>query len=100
MPSSPRPSKSTSVRRCARGSTGSPPGPAPGTGRLREGFDLVETGLALMEQNLRRDHPGATEEEIREKALEWMSGPARSQEAPGFLVRSPGRLARLLRDQD
>lgn len=80
--------------------TASPPGPGRGSSPPGEALDLVATGLDLMEQNLRRDHPDATEEEVDRLALEWMSGTAWSQETPGYLVRSPGRLARLLRDED
>ena len=56
--------------------------------KLRVTFDLVETGLALQRQNIRRRHPAASEAEIDRRFDEWLgdrppdrTGPA----APIFL---------------
>lgn len=45
--------------------------------RLRVAFDLFESGIALMRQNLRRRHPGASDEEIESMLGEWL------EERPG-----------------
>ncbi len=45
--------------------------------KMRATFDLFTAGVRLMEQNLRRKHPGASDEEIRERVGAWL------QERPG-----------------
>jgi hypothetical protein len=40
--------------------------------RLRLALDLFETGVAIMEQNLRRENPQATQEEIQEMLSRWL----------------------------
>ena len=40
--------------------------------KLRAAFDLHTAGVRLQEQNLRRRHPEASEEEIREKLEAWL----------------------------
>lgn len=60
----------------------------------RQMFDLYQTAKDLMEQNLRRRHPEAGEEEIAGRLLAWLhhrpgaehgdvSGPVRVREFPG-----------------
>jgi len=39
---------------------------------FRTTLDLFETGVDLMRQNLRRSHPGATEEELERLLGEWL----------------------------
>ena len=45
----------------------------------------VDDGVALMRQNLRRRHPGATEEEIERQLLQWLRDRpgAESGDCPG-----------------
>jgi hypothetical protein len=38
----------------------------------RTTLDLFETGLGLMRQNLRRDHPDATDQEIERRLHQWL----------------------------
>jgi Rv0078B-related antitoxin len=40
--------------------------------RLRLAFDLSETGFLIMEQNLRRRYPEASESEIRQRLTAWI----------------------------
>lgn len=68
------------------------------TGKLRDALELLGLGHAVMEQNLRREHPGASDAEIEQRLAAWESGSEQGEGAPGFLVRSPRRLAKLLRD--
>ena len=39
---------------------------------LRAAFDLYEFGESLMRQNLRREHPGASDAEIELRIREWL----------------------------
>ncbi len=41
-------------------------------GAFRVTLDLFETGVALMRQNLRRQDPSATEEEIDQRLVAWL----------------------------
>ena len=41
-------------------------------GRVVETLDLFEAGVAMMEQNLRRRDPGATDREIEERLDAWI----------------------------
>jgi hypothetical protein len=66
--------------------------------KLRQAFELLGLSSTLMEQNLRRDHPGASEAEIDNHLAAWRAETDWAEEAPGFIVRSPKRLAKLLRD--
>ena len=53
---------------------------------LRTTLDLFNTGLDLMRQNLRRDHPQANEDEIDRRLRQWL------QERPGAEAGDcPGR---------
>jgi len=40
--------------------------------RARAAFDLCETAEQMMRQNLRRWHPEASEQEIRERFKAWL----------------------------
>lgn len=42
------------------------------TEKLRAAFDLHTAGVRLMEQNLRRRHPEAGDEEIRQRLEAWL----------------------------
>jgi hypothetical protein len=42
------------------------------TDAFRTALELFETGLDLMRENLRRNHPGASEEQIERLLLEWL----------------------------
>jgi hypothetical protein len=58
-------------------------------------FDLFETGLDLMRQNLRRRHPEAGDEQLERLLREWLldrSG-AESGDCPGRRVDVITRLA-------
>jgi len=56
-------------------------------GAFRTTLDLFSTGVELMRQNLRRDRPEASENEIDRRLSEWL------QERPGAVSGdSPGRL--------
>ncbi len=39
---------------------------------FRTALDLFETGLDLMRENLRRNHPGASEDQIERLLHEWL----------------------------
>lgn len=39
---------------------------------FRTALELFETGLDLMRENLRRTHPGASEEQIERLLHEWL----------------------------
>jgi len=41
--------------------------------RLRTALDLFAAGEALMRENLRRQHPSATDEEIEERLCAWLT---------------------------
>lgn len=41
-------------------------------GALRTTFELFETGVALMRQNLRRRHPGLADAEIDRMLADWL----------------------------
>jgi hypothetical protein len=56
-------------------------------GAFRTTLDLFSTGVELMRQNLRRDRPEASENEIDRRLSEWL------RERPGAVSGdSPGRL--------
>lgn len=57
--------------------------------RLRVTFDLVETGLALQRQNIRRRHPAASEAEIDRRLDEWLGD--RPPDSPGRRIDRPRR---------
>lgn len=42
------------------------------TDAFRTALDLFQTGLDLMRQNLRRNRPGASEEEVEQLLREWL----------------------------
>ncbi|MBI4886098.1 MAG: hypothetical protein HY824_03305 [Acidobacteria bacterium] len=52
---------------------------------FRTTLDLFETGLDLVRQNLRRDHPQASEEDIDRRLREWLRQRpgAESGDSPG-----------------
>jgi hypothetical protein len=53
---------------------------------FRTTLDLFETGLGLMRQNLRRDRPDATDQEIERRLNQWL------QDRPGAAFGDcPGR---------
>jgi len=41
--------------------------------RLRFAFEMVETGVAIMRQNLRRQHPEASDDEIQSLLNAWLA---------------------------
>ncbi len=61
---------------------------------FRTTLDLFETGLGLMRQNLRRDHPDAKEQEIERRLRQWLQDRpgAESGDCPGRRVDVNGRL--------
>jgi Rv0078B-related antitoxin len=57
--------------------------------RARQMFELYEAAKEMMRQNLRRRHPEAGEEEIRQRLQDWLhhrpgdvSGPVRLRKPP------------------
>jgi hypothetical protein len=60
---------------------------------FRTTLDLFETGLGLMRQNLRRDHPEATEQEVNRRLRQWLHDRpgAESGDCPGRLVDVRGK---------
>lgn len=65
--------------------------------RLREALALLDLTHSLLEQNLRRERPDASESEIAERLAAHKAEADWADEAPGYLERSPERLAKLLR---
>jgi hypothetical protein len=55
--------------------------------RLQAALDLMETGTALMRQNLRREHPGLSADELDALMFQWLC--ARPADAPGRPVAWP-----------
>jgi hypothetical protein len=41
--------------------------------RLRAAFEMADEGVAMMRQNLRRRHPGHTEDDIDRLLREWLA---------------------------
>jgi hypothetical protein len=60
----------------------------------RTTLDLFETGLGLMRQNLRRDHPDATDQEIERRLHQWLRDRPGAEfgDCPGRRVDVSGRL--------
>ncbi len=52
---------------------GERPDPASLGARLQFALDLVETGVTMMRQNLRRENPHATEAEIQALLNAWLA---------------------------
>lgn len=65
--------------------------------RFHEGLGLLRLSYCLMEQNLRRQQPEASEVEIEERLAAWKAEADWAEEAPGYLERSPERLEELRR---
>lgn len=65
--------------------------------RLGQALELLRLTYALVEQNLRRERPEASEAEIEQRLAAWKEEAAWAEEAPGYLERSPERLKKLLR---
>jgi Rv0078B-related antitoxin len=61
--------------------------------RLRTALDLFETGVEMMRQKLRRDHPGLADHEIEAQVRAWLrEGPgAEFGDAVGRRVAWPRR---------
>jgi Rv0078B-related antitoxin len=61
---------------------------------FRTTLDLFETGLGLMRQNLQRDQPNATEEELERRLHEWLQDRPGAEfgDCPGRRVDVRGRL--------
>jgi hypothetical protein len=62
--------------------------------RLRIALDLHDAGVAMMRQNLRRQHPAASEQEIERMLAAWLRerpgaehGDAVGKPRPGGLTR-------------
>lgn len=68
--------------------------------RFRQAIELLQLSYSLMEQNLRREHPEASEARIEERLGAWKTDADWSEEAPGHLRRSPERLEKLRRAAD
>jgi hypothetical protein len=61
---------------------------------FRTTLDLFETGLGLMRENLRRDRPDATEQEIERRLHQWLQDRPGAEfgDCPGRRVDVSGRL--------
>lgn len=68
--------------------------------RFRQALELLQLSYSLMEQNLRREHPEASEAEIEARLEAWKTDADWSQELPGYLESSPERLEKLRRAVD
>lgn len=68
--------------------------------RLRQALEMLQLSYSLMEQNLRREAPGASDAAITARLAAWMREADWGEEAPGFLERSPARLSKLRRALD
>jgi len=68
--------------------------------RFREALDLLRLSYSLMEQNLRRQQPSASDVEIEERLAAWKADADWAEEAPGYLERSPERFEKLRRASD
>lgn len=42
--------------------------------RFRQALDMAQAGIDLYRQRMRREHPGATAEEIEELVQDWLAG--------------------------
>lgn len=65
--------------------------------RLRQALEMLHLTYSLMKQNLRREDPTTSDAEIDERLAAWRSDADWGEEAPGYLERSPERLAKLRR---
>jgi len=65
--------------------------------RFRQALELLHLSYALMEQSVRRAHPAASEAEVDARLTAWKNDADWGEETPGYLERSPERLARLRR---
>jgi hypothetical protein len=61
---------------------------------------MLQLSYSLMEQNLRREDPEASDAEIDQRLAAWKSEADWGEETPGYLERSPERLAKLRRAPD
>jgi antitoxin ParD1/3/4 len=68
--------------------------------RLRQALEMLQLSYSLMEQNLRREDPEASDAEIDGRLAAWKREADWGEEAPGYLERSPERLAKLRRVAD
>lgn len=68
--------------------------------RFRQAIELLHLSYSLMEQNLRREHPEASEAEIETRLGAWKTDADWGEESPGYLERSPERLEKLRRAAD
>lgn len=62
--------------------------PSPYEGALQSTVDLFEVGLELMRQNLRREHPNASDQEIERHLQHWLHHRpgAEHGDCPGRLI--------------
>jgi Xaa-Pro aminopeptidase len=60
--------------------------------RMRVTFDLYQTAVDMMRQNLRRRHPDASEAEIARRMQEWML--EQPEDPPGTPLRATDTVRR------
>ncbi len=48
------------------------PGELPAEERLRIALEMADLGIAMMRENLRRRHPGESDDEIERRLVEWL----------------------------
>jgi hypothetical protein len=51
---------------------------------LRAALELTELGAQLLAQRYRREHPGASEEEVRRSVARWLSDRSQAPEGNGW----------------
>lgn len=56
--------------------------------RLLTAFELFEAGWEMRRQQLRRQHPAASEHEIRRHLQRWLESSSSAEDVPAGFVRS------------
>lgn len=54
-------------------------------------MDLFEASREMMRQNLRRRHPGDSDEQIERRLLSWLRKEGETEGWPPFIVLRPAR---------
>jgi hypothetical protein len=55
--------------------------------KLDIALQLAAEGLSIQRENLRREHPGETEEQIEMRLVQWVN--ERPMDAPGRVISAP-----------
>ncbi len=65
--------------------------------RFEEALDLYALGVDMMVQNLRREFPGASQEEINRRLRAWLESDDFSDRTSAYFRVAPERLEQLVR---